>query len=360
MHRQLFILVPSLTPSGPIKGAIALCEALKEDFAISLVPLKAKENEIAPSHPSIKVIHLGACAGWIQKIRAYRSLLVAANVNELPLSLSLCFSADIINFITRKRSIAISSIRGHLPKTYRHDYGILGFFLVIFHFYILNKLDLVIAMTETMARQFHSFTGTTPITIGNFIDEADLEQLRIKKKTLTSHSYRFLFIGRLDQIKCPTDLIYAVAELHREGFHCTLDIFGQGPLENFLKVLSKRLAMSEYVRFRGFSNQPWTDAATADCLVLPSKTEGISRAVLEALFLGIPCVLRNIDSNADLIIPRENGELFEKLEELPEVMKRCALLGRELSIERPILTPDRFRKEVCISQLKSLLETLTK
>ena len=36
-------------------------------------------------------------------------------------------------------------------------------------------------------------------------------------------------------------------------------------------------------------------------MVLPSFSEGTSRAALESLFLGVPIILRDVDSNKDLI-----------------------------------------------------------
>ena len=54
----------------------------------------------------------------------------------------------------------------------------------------------------------------------------------------------------------------------------------------------------------------------ANIFVLPSLSEGISRASLESLFIGLPCVLRDIDSNSDLIKSNINGFLFKRDNEL--------------------------------------------
>ena len=83
----------------------------------------------------------------------------------------------------------------------------------------------------------------------------------------------------------------------------------------------------------------------SDLLVLPSFSEGTSRAALESLFLGIPCILRNVDSNNELIKPEfNNGELFDNDDELAELMISQALKSRE-RIERKNLLPDNFKQE---------------
>ena len=51
-------------------------------------------------------------------------------------------------------------------------------------------------------------------------------------------------------------------------------------------------------------------------MCLPSYSEGMSRAVLEALSLGIPCVLRNVKANSELIKDKENGILFNNTTDL--------------------------------------------
>ena len=43
-----------------------------------------------------------------------------------PVSLSMCFSADLFNFLSRPKARRISSIRGHLPENYRTSYGMFG------------------------------------------------------------------------------------------------------------------------------------------------------------------------------------------------------------------------------------------
>jgi glycosyltransferase involved in cell wall biosynthesis len=47
----------------------------------------------------------------------------------------------------------------------------------------------------------------------------------------------------------------------------------------------------------------------ADAFVLPSLSEGVSNALLEAMAHGLPCIATDIPGNADLIRDRETGLL---------------------------------------------------
>ena len=54
---------------------------------------------------------------------------------------------------------------------------------------------------------------------------------------------------------------------------------------------------------------------------MPSFSEGCPRAALEALNLGIPCILRNVDGNNELVNDKnKNGKVFNKNENLSQIM----------------------------------------
>ena len=86
-----------------------------------------------------------------------------------------------------------------------------------------------------------------------------------------------------------------------------------------------------------------------DCLVLPSLTEGVSRASLEALYLGVPCVMRNVDGNSELIKEGENGVLFDSDEQLSSAMIKCATIGKRWTLKRPNLLPEPFSLDASIT-----------
>ena len=62
-----------------------------------------------------------------------------------------------------------------------------------------------------------------------------------------------------------------------------------------------------------------------DVFLLPSYSEGTSRAAMEALYLGLPCVMRDVDSNSDLIKGKGQGFLITNYNELYEIC--CGFLS---------------------------------
>lgn len=353
--RKIFILVPSLIPTGPIKGAVALCNSFVNRSEVTLVALKPSASKVGAIDPRVRVINLQDEDGWKARIRCYRSLLDEAGGASEVSSLSMGLSADVVNFFVRRHAETFASIRGHLHRTYRIDFGFFGVAIAFFHYWVMARLNHVVAMTDHMANQFTKIAWTRPHVIGNFVDEEHLEPYR--QATLVDAAMtRFVFVGRLSPLKRPDLLIEAVCQLLDQGIFCSLDIFGDGPLMDELVAMVAAQGAEQSIHFHGHLENPWTQAADAHCLVLPSLTEGISRAIMEALYLGIPCVLRDVDSNSEVVQTGVNGALFSEDKDLVQAMKSTAEIGIGLPAPRPILLTDSFRQESCAERYFQLLQ----
>ena len=122
-----------------------------------------------------------------------------------------------------------------------------------------------------------------------------------------------------------------------------LDVIGTGPLAAAVAAEVTRLGLQESVILHGHLSNPYKLLAAADLMLLPSLSEGVPRSALEALHLGVPCVLRAVDGNADLIATAQQGALFGDARSLPEAVRSVAQSSR-VSRSAPSLLPARFRK----------------
>ena len=107
-------------------------------------------------------------------------------------------------------------------------------------------------------------------------------------------------------------LIESIRSLCEEGHDVYLDLIGSGPLEKSIHELVSSYDLSSNVKFHGQLETPLPELSKADVFVLPSLSEGISRAVLEALHMGLPCIIRRVDGNDELIQSGINGILLMK------------------------------------------------
>jgi glycosyltransferase involved in cell wall biosynthesis len=107
--------------------------------------------------------------------------------------------------------------------------------------------------------------------------------------------------ARLDKQKGTDVLLRAWASVVRQEKDLKLQVVGQGPAERELKGLCERLGLMEWVEFPGVTNRVEKYLEEADLFVLPSRAEGLSNALLEALSYGVPCIATAIPPNAELL-----------------------------------------------------------
>ena len=124
--------------------------------------------------------------------------------------------------------------------------------------------------------------------------------------------FRLLFVGSLAQLyKAPNILIEAVAICIREGLDLKLIMVGDGQYRTELEEQAKRLGLGERISF--LRQLPSGDAVRtqfdrADLFVLASRTEGLPRALLEAMARGLPCVATRVGGIPELL---DDGVLCE-------------------------------------------------
>jgi glycosyltransferase involved in cell wall biosynthesis len=119
-------------------------------------------------------------------------------------------------------------------------------------------------------------------------------------------------VGRLHQQKGVDVLLEAVYQLlqqYPDRKFC-LQLIGDGPQKNELLGLTEELGLSQYVVFFGKTDQVFKYLQQADVFILPSRAEGLSNALLEAMVCGLPVVVSKIPGNTDVIEHDQNGLLF--------------------------------------------------
>jgi glycosyltransferase involved in cell wall biosynthesis len=96
-------------------------------------------------------------------------------------------------------------------------------------------------------------------------------------------------VSRLDDNKDIATLLAAFTALQAQR-PLRLAILGDGPELEALKALAVQLGVAERVHFLGARHRPWHYVRRSALFVLPSRTEGFSNALVEALAVGCPVV----------------------------------------------------------------------
>jgi glycosyltransferase involved in cell wall biosynthesis len=109
-----------------------------------------------------------------------------------------------------------------------------------------------------------------------------------------------LTIGRLDKQKGIDVLLKVWAMVAAEEKILKLIILGNGPQEMKLKRLSKSLKVGHSVQFKGVVHNVEEYLRDSDLFVLPSRAEGLSNVLLEAMSYGIPCIATHVGGTPEL------------------------------------------------------------
>ena len=111
--------------------------------------------------------------------------------------------------------------------------------------------------------------------------------------------WHFIFVGRLTQLKNAAAMIEAFARIGRSDW--TLDVVGDGELRLDIERLIAARGLSEKILLRGFQSDVYSRLAQADVLILPSLSEGMPNALVEAFAIGIPSIAADIPGHRAIV-----------------------------------------------------------
>ena len=126
-----------------------------------------------------------------------------------------------------------------------------------------------------------------------FADKA--KELRDKKNnegndTYNSGTKKIVASGRLYDYKNHKLLIDAFGKIADDHPDTEVIIYGEGPYREELENEIVRLGLEDRVKLPGDSSRVAEDIADAFIYVLPSDTEGLPNALMEAMALGLPVI----------------------------------------------------------------------
>ena len=345
MGYRILILIPKLDLSGPSRGSIALLNGLKDlGVDAEILPLNASANDI--SNANMLLTEEKFFFKKIKKLQNYLNCFKSHS--RQPILVSFCLQADFLALVACDRSHIISSVRGNLLENYSDDFRFIGKFLGFIHYWILRKFTVITALNLQMKTELLNYNKKTEL-IPNFIDELNIPSI----DQGASGIFKFVFVGSLSKRKAVIDLIHAFMPCIEAFPDTELNIIGDGPLKTEVENLIIKYKASASIKLHGFVSEPMSIVKRCDVFVLPSFSEGISRAAMEALFLGKRCIMQNVDGNAELILTEKQGILIENLNNLSSELIKMRCSGRVRDIQR---LPSNFRQKSCCQQFISVFE----
>ena len=139
-------------------------------------------------------------------------------------------------------------------------------------------------------------------------------------------------VGRLTEAKGQTVLIRAFADLRDTG--ATLRLVGEGDAKHELRSLAAEARVDDRIEWAGNSAAPEQEYRAADVVVVPSRWDGLSLVLLEAMACGAAIVATTVPGSAAargagaLVPPDDPAALGQAIRSLLEDDARREVLGR--------------------------------
>lgn len=187
----------------------------------------------------------------------------------------------------------------------------------------LRRLPQLVAVSSDLKKSIFNLAGVDSVSVlHNGADPktfAPISRVRARcMLELPSTVPIVLFVGNLVPIKGLQLLLKAIARVHFYGLQ--LFLVGDGEERSLLVALSQQLGINKFCHFVG--SRPhheisrWLSAA--DCLVLPSLSEGMPTILVEAMFCQTPIIATSVggipeiiehDRSGLLVVPRDADAL---------------------------------------------------
>ena len=176
---------------------------------------------------------------------------------------------------------------------------------------IYHRATAVVANSAGLQQLAQAFDASVPIdVIYNGVDTVQFHPVVGGERAfLQDETLQILFIGRVVYQKGLDILFSALSELKAYSWHLT--IVGDGPLRESLQLLAQQLGIEERISYVGWVHREKLPFLyqQADLFVLPSRHEGMSNVVLEAMASGLAVIATDIAGNQELVVPGETGFL---------------------------------------------------
>lgn len=179
---------------------------------------------------------------------------------------------------------------------------------------VFPLLDAVAPLSKSLFESVIGLPGMKGKThlIENGVDIEEIENATIVDGKLRSWRDQGLavigYIGRLTEGKGLVTLLHAISALRRSDLR--LAIVGEGEQAGELKDVAASLGLGNRVRFFGYRPDRLAFLRGFDAFVLPSRSEGTPRCLMEAMAAEVPVIATDISGCRNLIVDGKTGLLF--------------------------------------------------
>ncbi len=235
-----------------------------------------------------------------------------------------------------------------LPSVLISRYGVKGRLCILVYKLLYGRADLVVSNCSQMVDDFRD---KIKINIENhqvLFNPVDTERVFASIPSVfenienRENTLCFVSVGRLSYEKGYDRLFKALMDF-KPATNWRLDIIGDGAYRETLDTLIAEYDLQDHVFLKGYESNPWKIAAGADCLLLPSRWEGMPNVVLEGFSCGIPAIAtRESGGIMDIkkYVPDAHLKIVDTMDEFVAAMKAVKISPKVSKADS--FLPDEF------------------
>ena len=178
---------------------------------------------------------------------------------------------------------------------------------------ILRQVDAVIAISEEIKNELvdNGFDPKRIHRIPNGVDTDYFKRKLLRKETIP---FRIVLIGRRTPQKGIDVALKALTILKTFGYDenkVLLEMYGRDSDEFDYQKMAISMNVHSMTRFNSFAGDMVNIYDNANAFILPSRGEGLSNSLLEAMSMSLPVVTTTVSGNTEVIDNNINGILIE-------------------------------------------------
>ena len=221
----------------------------------------------------------------------------------------------------------------------------------------MNAVAVVSQSCKAMLQEKLPEIESKLVCIPNMLDAVAIGQ-KAGNSPYTGNMLHIVSVGRLAPEKHFENIIPAANALWAAGIDFVWHIVGDGSERTRIERLIVENGLEKCVILEGSKPNPYPYMKYADLFVHPSYIESQGLTVLEAMTLGVPCVVTKSRGPCEFIVDGVNGLLTEQVPEdlmakVLEILKNHALYQR---IKENTKCPGQFSPDRVMKQIEALID----
>lgn len=236
----------------------------------------------------------------------------------------------------------------------------------------LSYVDQVIAISEDLKKKMVKALKISPQKIKVIINGVDIQKFspsierRQEKRAelgIGNNELIIGMVGRLEPVKNHKMFLSAMPELLKRFPTIRAILVGDGILKAELISIATELGIKDKILFLGVRNDIAELLSAMDLFVLPSLTEGICIAILEAMACELPVVVTAVGGNPEIVFHEKTGLLVstkdvEGLVSAIETMLADKEKRKEYGKKAREMVEERFSLQRMVNEQESLYKFL--